>query len=80
LSEGIPQEGEVVLSRVRHRNAIYRAEEGIRQAEISLKKGMSQEFVALDLRVALEAIGEITGQTTTDDILDKIFSEFCIGK
>jgi tRNA modification GTPase len=80
LEDGIPQEGEVVLNRVRHRDAISRAEERIKQAEISLKKGMSQEFVAIDLRGALEAIGEITGQTTTDDILNRIFSEFCIGK
>jgi len=36
--------------------------------------------VALDLRVALDSIGEIVGKVVTEDILDKIFSEFCIGK
>jgi tRNA modification GTPase len=41
---------------------------------------MSQEFIVVDLRAALDALGEITGQTTTDDILNRIFSEFCIGK
>jgi len=80
LSEGIPHEGEIVLTCVRHRDCIIRAEKRIREAEASVRKGMSQEFVALDLRGAMEAIGEITGQTTTDEILDHIFSEFCIGK
>ncbi len=80
LSEGMPEKGEVVLTRVRHRNSIVRAEKNIKNAELSLKKGMSQEFVAMDLRGALDALGEITGQTTADDILNHIFSEFCVGK
>lgn len=80
LSGELPQEGEVVLTRVRHRDSITRAYERIGQAENSLRSGMSQEFIALDLRGALDALGEITGQTTTDDILGQIFSEFCIGK
>ena len=80
LSGELPQEGEVVITRVRHRDSIARAYERIGQAENSFRRGMSQEFIALDLRGALEALGEITGQTTTDDILDQIFSEFCIGK
>ena len=38
------------------------------------------ELVALDLRIAVNAVGEIVGQTTTEDLLDLIFSQFCIGK
>jgi tRNA modification GTPase len=41
---------------------------------------MSPEFVALDVRASLDAIGEVVGKTFTDGILNKIFSEFCIGK
>ena len=41
---------------------------------------MAAEFVAVDLRAAINALGEIIGETTTDDILDRIFKEFCIGK
>ena len=80
LAEGIPHAGEIVLTRARHRDCMHRAEESIRHAEQSLGKGMSQEFLAVDLRAALDALGEITGQTTADDILNRIFSEFCIGK
>ena len=80
LSGGLPKEGELVLTNLRHRNSLVRTNASISQAEKSLKENMSQEFIALDLRGALESIGEITGQTTPEDVLNHIFSEFCIGK
>ncbi len=80
LADGIPHAGEVVLTRVRHRDSLSKAKAAIEHAEDSLKMGMSQEFVVVDLREALDSLGEITGETITDDILNRIFSEFCIGK
>ena len=41
---------------------------------------MPLDFVSIDLRAALDALGEITGETATADLLDRIFAEFCIGK
>jgi len=80
LAKGLPQTDEIVLTRQRHADCLERARCDLSQAETSLKEGMSQEFVAVDLRGALDALGAITGETTTDEILDRIFSEFCIGK
>jgi len=80
LSDGIPHVGEVVLTRIRHRDCLDKARQGVGKAVSSLRKGMSQEFVVVDLRGALDALGEITGQTTSADILNNIFNEFCIGK
>jgi len=80
VSGGIPHEGEVLITRARHKNCIVRIIESIEKAEASLRKSMSQEFIVLDIRGALEALGEVTGQTVTDDILNKIFSDFCVGK
>lgn len=74
-----PSEGAMV-TRLRHRDALARAHDALGQAEGSVQAGLSGEFVAMDLRAALDALGEITGVVTTDDILDRIFSEFCIGK
>ena len=71
---------DVMLSSLRHKEALLKAEQGLKKAKISLDQGMSYEFVALDLRIALDSIGEIIGKTVTDDILNKIFSEFCVGK
>ncbi len=57
-----------------------KAVQSLSLAKNSLMKNMSFEFVVLDLRVALDSIGEIVGKVVTEDILNKIFSEFCIGK
>ncbi len=80
LSDGLPYEGEVVITSIRHKHCMVRCANFIRKAETSLRKGMSQEFIVLDLKGALDVLGEITGQTVTDDILSRIFSEFCVGK
>ena len=70
----------VLLSSIRHKDALLRAKKGLSLALNSVRKKMSPEFVALDVKVALDSIGEVVGKTVTDDILNKIFSEFCIGK
>jgi tRNA modification GTPase len=70
----------VLLSSLRHKDALTRAKKNLSLAKNSLKKEMSPEFVALDVKASLDAIGEVIGKTVTDDILNKIFSEFCIGK
>lgn len=69
-----------LVTRLRHRTALVRAQEALEQAEASVSHGLSGEFVAMDLRAAIDALGEITGAVTTEDILDRIFKEFCIGK
>jgi len=68
------------LLNARHCAAITRAAEALDRAHAGAREGLSTEFIALDLRVALDALGEITGQVCTDDILERIFSDFCIGK
>jgi tRNA modification GTPase len=70
----------VILSSLRHKDALTRAKRSLSLVKDSLHKNLSPEFVALDLKAALDAIGEVIGKTVTDDILNKIFSEFCIGK
>lgn len=80
LSEEMPHEGETLITRARHVAALRGAIVHIEKARESLQEKQSQEFVALDLRAAMDALGEITGKVTADDILNKIFSDFCIGK
>ncbi|MFO7890857.1 MAG: tRNA uridine-5-carboxymethylaminomethyl(34) synthesis GTPase MnmE [bacterium] len=80
ISGDMPVEGELLLTRERHKQAIVRTREHLHQAQKAIEDNMSQEFIAFDLRQALDALGEITGKKTTDDILDFIFSEFCVGK
>lgn len=69
-----------VTVNARQAEALERGEEGTRRAAEALAAGESLELVALEVRIALGALGEITGETTTDDLLDAIFGQFCLGK
>jgi tRNA modification GTPase len=71
---------DTILTNLRHKIALERAFSSLRTAEQGLSGGLSPEFIAFDLREALGALGEITGQTITEEVLDRIFSTFCIGK
>ena len=64
----------------RHQDALNRARASARQAAEALAAGVTLELVAIDLRAAASAVGEVVGKTTTEDLLDSIFSTFCIGK
>ncbi len=64
----------------RHADALRRGAAGIRGAITALSGGAAPDLVAVDLRIAVTAVGEVCGRTTTEDLLDLIFSEFCLGK
>jgi tRNA modification GTPase len=70
----------VIITNERHFSALLRAKQSLTSALGSIKSGESEEFIAVDLRTAIDAIGEIVGLVTTEDILNNIFSKFCIGK
>jgi tRNA modification GTPase len=71
---------ELIVSNVRHTDALKRALNHLEHFILSLSQNLPAELIALDLREILDAFGEIIGATTAEDILDRIFSEFCIGK
>ncbi|MEF9437630.1 MAG: tRNA uridine-5-carboxymethylaminomethyl(34) synthesis GTPase MnmE [Candidatus Mariimomonas ferrooxydans] len=71
--------GAAFVTNVRHVHALKKALSSINSFIRDIKK-VPPEFLAVELRDALDSIGEIVGSTTTDDILDRIFSDFCIGK
>ncbi len=77
---GRAEAGEVVLTELRHKLAIEKAFDSLSSFLKLLDAGESPEFLALDLRVALDSLGEITGEVTTEDVLGRIFSKFCVGK
>ncbi len=64
----------------RHRLALERTEDSLGKALGSVQENLSPEFIAVDIRDALDHLGMITGETCTEDILERIFRDFCIGK
>jgi tRNA modification GTPase len=69
-----------VMINSRHQEALNRARDATLRTIDALRNDATLELVALDLRIAANAVGEIVGKTTTEDLLDSIFSQFCIGK
>jgi tRNA modification GTPase len=72
--------GGAMIINLRHKLAMENACKNIQAAKESIGRGMSAEFAVFDLREALDNLDEITGKKINDEILDKIFSSFCIGK
>ncbi len=72
-------EGPLVTS-ARHQESLRRAAEHISASLLTLQQGVPLDFVSIDLRAAYDALGEVTGETASEDLLERIFSEFCIGK
>jgi|TARA_B100001971_G_scaffold214914_1_gene255453 tRNA modification GTPase len=69
-----------VMINARHRDVLCRARASLEQSLAALRAAANLELVAMDLRIAVNAIGEVVGKTSTEDLLDSIFSQFCIGK
>jgi tRNA modification GTPase len=69
-----------VMINSRHQDALNRARASVRLTVDALRGGATLELAAMDLRIAVNAVGEIVGKTATEDLLDSIFSQFCIGK
>ena len=70
----------VTISNTRHYEALVRAQEAIRRVQEGLQMQISGEFLSMDLQDCLSALGEITGQITSQEVLNNIFGKFCIGK
>jgi tRNA modification GTPase len=71
---------EVVVTRARHVDAFRRSLLFLNQAEDAFRQGKTPELIAFEVRESLDALGEITGETAPDEILNRIFEDFCIGK
>ncbi|MCB0804905.1 MAG: tRNA uridine-5-carboxymethylaminomethyl(34) synthesis GTPase MnmE [Bacteroidales bacterium] len=83
LSEYVEQESitdSTVVSNTRHFEALSKALESVNNIEAGFKNQLPSDLIAIDIRQALHHLGEITGTVTTNEILDNIFSKFCIGK
>ncbi len=69
-----------LVTHPRHKDALARAHASVESAQAALRQGLPVDCVAIDLTAAINALGEITGQTVSDDLLETIFGAFCIGK
>ena len=73
-------ESHEVMINSRHEDALLRCMESMLEVQEGLQVERELELIAMDLRLALSALGEVVGETTTENLLDTIFSQFCLGK
>ena len=70
----------LIVANIRHKTALNQIRESLSDALKGLEEGTSLEFIAFEIRSALEALGELVGETTTEEVLSRIFEQFCIAK
>jgi tRNA modification GTPase len=80
VKDGIGPNIPLFVPNARHKTAIEKAIDSLVQAKEGLNGHISPELIAVDIQSALDHLGELTGITTPDDVLNSIFSQFCIGK
>ena len=80
FSGNVVVSNEPIASNPRHRDVFRRALDHVREAQGAVSQNLPVDLVAIDVSEAVNALGEITGETASEDLLDRIFSEFCIGK
>ena len=69
-----------LVSNPRHRALLAQARDQVAAAQDTLQQGLPADFISIHVTAAVQALGEITGETVSEDLLDSIFSQFCIGK
>jgi tRNA modification GTPase len=74
------EEPVIVITNLRHKSALMRGAEGLGRALTALAQNQAPEFIAVDFHQASEALEAIIGRVESENILERIFSNFCIGK
>ena len=73
-------DNDVIITNLRHKNLISKAVENVKKAKNAVKENMPVDITAIFIKDVLEDLGNITGEVVTDDIINEIFSKFCLGK
>lgn len=80
VSERGANNNEIIITNIRHYNALCEANEALQNVEQGLQNKLTSDILALEIKKALHALGEISGEVSNDEVLGNIFGKFCIGK
>ena len=70
----------LIITNIRHKTALEKTKESIKSIFETIDTGMPMDLISVDLKEALDNLSEITGEISSEDILDHVFSNFCVGK
>lgn len=79
LSDGLSHD-EFLLTNMRHKDALIKAKDSLMSCLNTIKSGLTEDFVSIDLNSAIDHLGLITGETANEDLINEIFERFCVGK
>ena len=71
---------DIIITNIRHKMQIHKSLEGIQRAINTVQSGMPIDVIAVEIKQSLEDLGSITGENVSEDIINEIFSKFCLGK
>jgi len=80
LGGNIRRENDVLLTNARHTDCVRRAEKEISEAIAMTELNEAMDFIEVNVHAAYDALGEILGETAGDDVIQEVFSRFCLGK
>ena len=80
MNDNLDYNDQIYITNARHKAGLVSAGESLEKVLDSIEAGLGEDFYTIDLMAAYESLGEIIGETLEDDLADKIFSEFCMGK
>lgn len=73
-------DNEVIITNIRHKDLLSKAEKGLKEAIVTVENGLPIDMVSINVKSAIFALGEILGESVSEDVLNKIFEKFCVGK
>ena len=76
----ISSSDDALITSIRHKDALVKAQDALKSAIEAIEGGIEANMTFIDIENAISALGEITGQTVAEEIVDRIFHSFCVGK
>ena len=73
-------ENEFIITNIRHKDLLNKARNGLLQAKETILNGLPIDMISINIKTAIESLGEILGESVSEDVLNKIFEKFCVGK
>ncbi|QSZ27364.1 tRNA uridine-5-carboxymethylaminomethyl(34) synthesis GTPase MnmE [Aceticella autotrophica] len=74
------EDNDVVITNMRHKDALYKAKDHLLACLKTIEDGLTEDFVSIDLSLAIECLGLVTGETASEDLINEIFKRYCVGK
>ena len=80
INNEINYNNQIIITNKRHKNLLSKTLASLENVENSIKNGLSEDFLTIDLMAALDSLSEILGKNAKEDVINDIFSKFCMGK